>query len=98
MTEQEVTTALADVLDPELGLNIVELGLVYGIDIGEHGVAVEMTMTSAGCPMHAHLVEQAEAAVRAAAGTGVPVKVTVDWEPKWTAERMSEDARRKLGW
>ena len=79
MTEQEVNTALADVLDPELGLNIVELGLVYDIDIGEHGVAVEMTMTSAACPMHAHLVEQAEAAVRAAAGSGVPVQVTVVW-------------------
>jgi len=55
-------------------------------------------MTSAACPMHAHLVEQAEAAVRAAAGSGVPVQVTLVWEPKWTAERMSEDARRKLGW
>jgi metal-sulfur cluster biosynthetic enzyme len=98
MTEPEILAALGTVLDPEVGIDIVNLGLIVGMDVSADSVDVRMIMTSVACPMHAHLISQAEAALRKAAGPGAEVKVEVVTEPVWTPERMSDEARKKLGW
>ena len=98
MTEPDVLAALGTVLDPEVGIDIVNLGLVTDVDLADDHVTVSMIMTSAACPMHGHLAAQAEAALSAAAGPDVAVTVRIVDQPAWSPERMSADARRKLGW
>jgi metal-sulfur cluster biosynthetic enzyme len=98
MTEQEVREALRSVEDPEAGMNIVDLGLVYGIVALPGSVQVEMTMTSPACPVGAYLVDEAVAAIRALAPEGTEVRVDLVWEPPWTPERMSPQARSRFGW
>jgi len=98
MDEDEVTQALRSVEDPEAGMNIVDLGLVYCIDAAPGRVRVEMTMTSPACPAAPYLVDEASAAVRALAPAGTDVRVELVWEPPWTPERMSAEARSRFGW
>jgi len=93
-----VREALKSVEDPEAGMNIVDLGLVYAIEARPERVRVEMTMTSPACPVGAYLVDEAVAAIRAAAAEGTEVEVDLVWEPPWTPERMSPEARRRFGW
>jgi metal-sulfur cluster biosynthetic enzyme len=96
--EPAARAALRAVEDPEAGMNIVDLGLVYAIAVTPQSVKVEMTMTSPACPMGAYLVDEVEAALRAAAPPGMPVRVELVWEPPWSPERMSPEARRHFGW
>lgn len=96
--EDTVRDALRSVIDPEAGLNIVDLGLVYGIAVTDAGVAVEITMTSAACPMAEMIVADAHAAVTTALPAGTPVAVDLVWDPPWTPERMSGLAREQFGW
>lgn len=98
MTELEVREALRSVEDPEAGMNIVDLGLVYAIVARPGRVQVEMTMTSPACPVGPYLVDEAAAAVRALAAEGTEVEVNMVWEPPWTPERMSPEARSRFGW
>lgn len=96
MTEIEVLDALRQVMDPELGINIVDLGLVYHVDIGYGSLQVDLTMTTRACPMHAYLSDLAKNALSARfPDTAVEVKMV--WEPPWDPSRMSEAARRQLG-
>ncbi len=85
---ERVTHALRGVLDPELGLSIVDLGLIYGIAVTGGAVEVTMTLTARGCPLHDIMAEW----VRAAVG-GVPgverVEVRLTFDPPWTPERMA---------
>jgi len=97
ISEQDVRAALKEVVDPELGINIVDLGLVYGVKISEQDVNVTMTATTAACPMHNLLSRLAEMAVARVAGDGITVTVDVVFDPPWTPDMMSEDARRILG-
>lgn len=90
--------ALRRVVDPEAGLNVVDLGLVYGVEAGPSGVAVRMTMTSAACPMAGMIVDDAFDELEAALPPGTPVDVDLVWEPPWTPERLSADARLQFGW
>ena len=93
-----VLDALREVIDPELGENVVDLGLVYGIDVEGGQVTVRMTLTTPNCPLQASL----GAAVRRAVELFVPgaqsVSVELVWEPRWTPERVSPEARARLGW
>jgi metal-sulfur cluster biosynthetic enzyme len=98
MTEPEVREALRSVEDPEAGMNIVDLGLVYAIVAEPGRVRVEMTMTSPACPVGPYLVDEAAAAIRTLAGEGTEISVDLVWEPAWTPERMSADARSRFGW
>jgi metal-sulfur cluster biosynthetic enzyme len=98
MDESEVTHALRGVEDPEAGMSIVDLGLVYGIQVQPGRVRVEMTMTSPACPAAPYLVDEAAAAIRALAPEGTDVQVELVWEPPWTPERMSAEARSRFGW
>lgn len=95
---ESVTQALRTVQDPEHGINIVDLGLVYRVAIDDRHVLVEMTLTSPACPMGSQMVEDARAAVGATVPEGWRVEVEVVWEPPWGPERMSDSARAHFGW
>jgi len=98
MDESEVTQALRGVEDPEAGMSIVDLGLVYTIRCEPGRVRVEMTMTSPACPAAPYLMDEATAAVRGIAPEGTDVQVELVWEPPWTPERMSAEAQSRFGW
>jgi metal-sulfur cluster biosynthetic enzyme len=98
MDETEVMQALSGVEDPEAGMSIVDLGLVYGVQAAPGSVRVQMTMTSPACPAAPYLVDEATAAVRALAPDGTDVQVDLVWDPPWTPERMSAEAQQKFGW
>ena len=95
-SEDAVLTALRTVYDPEIPVNIYELGLIYGLKIGADGaVAVDMTLTAPGCPVAGELPKWVADAVADVDGVG-EVEVKLVWEPGWTPERMSEDAKLAL--
>jgi len=84
------------VIDPELGVNVVDLGLIYDVDISEGKISVDMTLTTPGCPLAGTLAAQVEEALRQAF-EGYEVEVSLVWEPRWTPEMMSEEVRRYFG-
>ena len=101
VTEDHVREALKEVIDPELFVNIVDLGLVYVVSFeekeeGHQDVTIEMTMTSPACPAGPQLIAGAKKSVGQMEGVGeVEVKIVMD--PPWTPDRMTEDARDQLG-
>lgn len=94
---EQVLSALHEVLDPEVGLDVVSLGLVYGVEAVDGRVRVELTMTTPTCPLGEQIVSDAEARIAALPGVEA-VDVQLVWEPPWTPDRMSERARATLGW
>ena len=97
VTPEQVGEALGLVLDPELGIDVVALGLVYSVEVRGGAVRVAMTMTSPACPLGESLATEAEAAIRQAVPGVTSVAVELVWEPPWTQERMSEAAKLELG-
>jgi metal-sulfur cluster biosynthetic enzyme len=85
------------VYDPELYLDVVSLGLVYGVREEKGSLVVEMTMTTPGCPASESLPEIARSAIEDAVGGAVPVDVRVVWEPPWSPAMMDDQAARALG-
>lgn len=98
MNEDDVTRALSTVEDPEAGMSVLDLGLVYAIALEPGRVRVEMTMTSPACPAASYVVDEAAAAIRAAVPAGTEVEIALVWEPPWTPERMSAEAKTRFGW
>lgn len=96
--EDRVRQALSRVIDPEIGCNVVELGLVYGVAVEESGVVVSMTMTTAACPLGDYLASEAEQAIRRDMPEVGSVRVDLVWEPAWNPSMMSESARTLLRW
>ena len=97
VTVDDVTEALRDVIDPELGLDFVELGLIYDVEVDPEGaVSVTYTLTSPGCPIGPQVSEQIEEFVGELDGVQ-EVQPTMTFSPPWTPERMSEDAKFALG-
>lgn len=89
-----VQEALHDVLDPELGINVVDLGLVYGVTIDENNVAVvDMTLTSAGCPLSGVLEAQV---VQALEGLVDEVRINWVWVPPWGPDKITDNGREQL--
>ena len=97
-TEDTIRDALRYVVDPEVGLNVVDLGLVYSIEVSAERIGVRMTMTTPACPVADTLVESARAAVRATAPKNADIDIELVWEPPWSPEMMSEIARAHFGW
>ena len=104
-TDEALLDALRSVDDPEAGMNIVELGLVYGAEAAPQEssparwrATVRMTMTSAACPLGDYLTDAVRNALRARFPELDEVTVELVWEPPWTPERMSEEARNFFGW
>jgi len=89
---------LHEIVDPELGVDIVELGLVYEIEIVEADVYVKMTMTSQACPVGPQLVDNVTRTLQTRLPGLRTANVQLVWEPAWTPEMMSQDARRMMGW
>lgn len=96
LTVDQVKLALRRVKDPELNLNILDLGLVYDIRIDGTAVAVDMTLTSPGCPSGPELIGDTEAHLRALPGVG-DVTVNLVWSPFWTPDRIEPRVRAYLG-
>lgn len=96
VTEDAVIAAIKTVFDPEIPVDIYELGLIYAIEIGDDGaVKVEMTLTAPGCPAAQELPVQVADAIRTVAGV-TDATAEVVWDPPWDQSRMSEDARLAL--
>ena len=96
-TRDEIREGLKNVYDPEIGINIVDLGLVYDADIEESGdVLVTMTLTSLGCPLGPVIVQEVTNALKDFPGIGT-VDVKLVWSPPWSPEMMSEEAKDELG-
>jgi metal-sulfur cluster biosynthetic enzyme len=97
LTVDDAIAALKRVIDPELGINIVDLGLVYDVQIAGDDVLVTMTMTTPACPLGAHLVDETTFAVEQLTGAA-SVDVQLVWEPAWSPMMMSVEAKQQLGW
>ena len=95
-SEEEVMDALANVIDPELGLDFVELGLIYGVEVSEGDVHVTFTLTTPGCPIGPQVTEQIDEFVGEVEGVK-SVSSEMVFTPPWSPERMSEDAKFALG-
>jgi metal-sulfur cluster biosynthetic enzyme len=95
-TTADVYTALHDVIDPELGYNIVDLGLVYDAAIADGTLRVTMTMTTPGCPAQDYIKRGVFERAMAIPGVGA-VDVEVVWEPRWSPRRMSAAAKAHFG-
>ena len=93
-----VLEALREVDDPEAGMNIVDLGLVYGVEVDARTVRIDLTMTTAACPMTDLIAEQVRDAVVAIAPPETEVDVRLVWDPPWTPDRMSGIAKEHFGW
>lgn len=93
-----VAEALRNVLDPELGVNVLDLGLVYDVVLAGSEVRVDLTMTSPACPLADVLVADVQRTVKRLVPALARVDVRLVWEPPWTPARMSDAARRQLGW
>jgi metal-sulfur cluster biosynthetic enzyme len=90
--------ALTQVIDPEVGMNIVDLGLVYDIRIAAERIEVDITMTTPACPMSSMIAEQAREVILAALPAETEVMVNLVWDPPWDASMMSDHAREHFGW
>ncbi len=98
IAEADVFDALRDVIDPELGVNIVDLGLVYRVATGDGAIAVDMTMTTPSCPLGDYLKDESRSAIRRRfSGVGT-IEINLVWSPPWSAELIREEGRRALGW
>jgi metal-sulfur cluster biosynthetic enzyme len=95
-TKEEVVDALRAVEDPELGMDIVELGLLYDVEVEGPKVKVIHTLTSMGCPVGPMIQENVDQVVRALPGVE-DVDVELTWDPPWSPEKMSDDAKFILG-
>ncbi len=96
-TEEQVTEALKNVYDPEIGINIVDLGLVYDLEVQDSSVNVDLTLTSMGCPAGPMIVQQIEEEIESVEGVE-DVSVKIVWSPAWNLSMMSEDAKMELGY
>jgi FeS assembly SUF system protein len=97
VTKEQVMSALEEVYDPEIPINVVDLGLIYEVDVKEDDtVDVKMTMTAPGCPMHQTISADVRQQILGVEGVkGANVQVV--WEPLWTPARLSDRAKKKLG-
>ena len=97
-TREQILEALKNVYDPEIPVNIVDLGLIYELDIRDDGtVYVKMTLTAPGCPIGFFITEQVKQAIMATVPGVKDVQVDLVFEPPWTPDRMSEEAKALLG-
>jgi metal-sulfur cluster biosynthetic enzyme len=95
---EDIRETLSDVIDPELGIGIVDLGLVYRADWTAEGIAVEMTMTTPSCPLGEMLLRDVEQRLRSQFAEARTIRVDLVWDPPWSPARITEQGRRQLGW
>lgn len=97
MREEMVVAALKEVIDPELGVNIVDLGLIYEVEVGDGHIGIVMTLTTPGCPLHASFKNAIETTLWRTFPGLEDVTVELVWTPPWTPERITATGRAELG-
>ena len=95
-TVDDVEEALRDVVDPELGINVVDLGLIYGVEVDEGHAVVMMTLTTPHCPVAESMPAEVELRVSAVPGIAT-ADVNLVWDPPWDPQKMSDEAKLELG-
>lgn len=98
LSEDQVRDALRSVIDPEVGMNIIDLGLVYGIEATDDHIYVVMTMTTPACPMGTYITDSVRHTLRALAPDIADIQVHLVWDPPWHPGMMSEGAKTTFGW
>ena len=96
LTKEKVIDALKEVFDPEIPVNVVDLGLIYDVSLKDGDVAVNMTLTAAGCGMGPYIAQQAEWAISEVDGVE-DVSVELVFDPPWSPDRITEDGKKLLG-
>ncbi len=96
--QEDLTHALNEIEDPELGIGIVDLGLIYRADWNAKGIDVEFTTTSPSCPFSEELLQQINDILRHRFREAASIRVCLVLDPPWTPERLNDNARRILGW
>ena len=97
-TEEEARIVLHGVLDPEVGMNIVDLGLVYGVNITDNKLQVDLTMTTPACPMSGMIIDDARQVLKALIPDSAEIEINLVWEPTWVPAMMTAHARQHFGW
>ncbi len=98
LNQDAVMEAMHSVIDPELGVNVVDLGLVYSAEAAGGEVRIVMTMTTPACPLHSYIRESAERALRKRFADLRSVTIDIVWDPPWSPAMMSAEAKKQLGW
>jgi metal-sulfur cluster biosynthetic enzyme len=98
INDEDILRALRQVNDPEVGVNIVDLGLVYSAERNGDRVRIVMTMTTPACPMHNYLAEEAREAILCQFEEIEEVEVKLVWDPPWSPQMISERGKKQLGW
>jgi len=98
MEPEQILESLKAVLDPEVGVNIVDLGLIYKVDMKPEEVYIQLTMTSPACPLHGVITRDMDKALRETFPDLGPMTIELVWDPPWSPELMSEVAKKQLGW
>lgn len=98
MTEEQIRETLKGILDPEVGVNIVDLGLVYQIELRPEEVYIQITMTSPTCPLHTVITNNKDKVPRKAFPDLGKMTIELVWDPPWSPDFMSEAAKQQLGW
>jgi metal-sulfur cluster biosynthetic enzyme len=98
VNEDDILQALRAVNDPEVGVNIVDLGLIYSTEVQSDKVRIVMTMTTPACPMHSYLAEEVREAILTLDEEVERVDVQLVWDPPWSPQMISEKGKRQLGW
>ncbi len=96
LTENQIIEKLKTVIDPEIGINIVDLGLIYNLEFSENKVTVTMALTTLGCPMHNSMPNWVKESLLGIS-PDLSVEVNLVWQPPWSPEDMSDEAKRQLG-
>ena len=96
VTKQDVIKALKKCYDPEIGISLVDMGLIYDVQVKNDKVHIKMTLTTPACPMHAFMINDVEEKVKKLKRVK-EVKVELVWDPPWTIDKMSKDAKKRLG-
>ena len=97
VTKGDVLEALEQVIDPEIGLNIVDVGLIYRVEVLEDRIEIDFTLTSPGCPLAATIMEDIQREVSERTGVA-RIETNLVWNPPWSLDFMSEEARLQLGY
>ncbi|MFW5801730.1 MAG: metal-sulfur cluster assembly factor [Spirochaeta sp.] len=98
ISKAECLDALREVVDPEIGINIVDVGLVYRVEPKEDSIEVDFTLTSPGCPLADTIMQDIHDSLQKAAGDDIEIKTELVWNPPWSIEFLSEEARLELGY
>ncbi len=96
--EEDVRRVLSNVIDPEVGLNIVDLGLIYGVEISDNRLHIDLTMTTPACPMSEMILDNARQALATLVPAGAEISLNLVWDPPWGPDKMSEYAHQFFGW